>query len=415
MTANVVTIPPGGAGEQRPRSRGTKPAQESVTASQSGQGQPLDLYAPPLWPHAVHGAELLDALTKAVKRYVVMEAGCPEAVALWVIHAHALAATSISPRLSITSPERGCGKTTCLDLIERLVPRPLPTSNVTSAAVFRSIEAAGPTLLIDEADTFIKGNDELRGILNSGYRRSGAYVVRVVGDDHEPRRFSTWAATVIAMIGKLPSTLADRSIGIRLRRRRHDEEITPLSADKTKEQETLARKAARWVKDNLERLRDAEPTMPSGIFNRTADNWRPLLAIADAAGGAWPEIARAAAQTLSRAKVAEGDQSLGVALLADIRDAFIAAEKDRLPSQDVVNALTNPETSQWREVRSGGRPITSPTMAQMLAEFQIRPINMRVMVKIQGKPQERVRKGYLRADFEDLWQRYLPPLAPPPD
>ena len=119
------------------------------------------------------------------------------------------------------------------DLLARLVPRALTTANTTAAAIVRTIEVVQPTLLIDEADMFLIDNDEMRGVLNSGHRRSCAFVLRLVGDDHEPRKFSTWAATAIAMIGRLPDTLEDRSIVVRLRRRRADEAITAFRVDRS--------------------------------------------------------------------------------------------------------------------------------------------------------------------------------------
>ena len=98
-----------------------------------------------------------------------------------------------------------------MDVLTRLLPRVLSVAGITAAAIFRTVELARPTLLIDEADTFLQQNDELRGVLNSGHRRGGN-VVRLLGDGHEPRQFSTFAPVAIAMIGKLPNTLADRSI-----------------------------------------------------------------------------------------------------------------------------------------------------------------------------------------------------------
>ena len=59
--------------------------------------------------------------------------------------------------------------------------------------------------MIDEADSFLRDNEELRGVLNSGHRKGGA-VLRNVGDDHEPRSFSTYSACAIALIGQLPPT-----------------------------------------------------------------------------------------------------------------------------------------------------------------------------------------------------------------
>jgi hypothetical protein len=105
-----------------------------------------------------------------------------------------------------------------LGVIEALVPRPLLSANVTVAAVFRTIEAHWPTLLIDEADTFLRENEELRGVINSGHTRQGS-VIRLVGDDHDPRAFSTYCPTAIAAIGNLPGTIEDREVKITMRRR----------------------------------------------------------------------------------------------------------------------------------------------------------------------------------------------------
>src|SRR5262249_4273963 len=161
-----------------------------------------------------------------------------------------------------------------------LVVRALPTANVTAATIFRGVESFYPTLLIDEADTFINGDaDELRGILNSGHRRSTAIVLRTVGEAHEVKKFSTWCPKAIAAIGMLPDTLHDRSIVIAMQRRSADEKVEGLRFDRlTAEVEPLRRQAARWSRDNHQRLVTAEPDMPAGIDDRAADNWRLLLA-----------------------------------------------------------------------------------------------------------------------------------------
>jgi hypothetical protein len=97
------------------------------------------------------------------------------------------------------------------------------------------------------------------------------------------------------LIGQLPGTLSDRSVTIDLKRRLHSESIEPFRLDRTEHLDVLARQCARWAQDNAEIVRAADPDMPSGIFNRDADNLRPLLAIANIAGGEWPERARKAA------------------------------------------------------------------------------------------------------------------------
>jgi hypothetical protein len=131
------------------------------------------------------------------------------AAALWTVHAHALEAAGASPLLTLTSPEKRCGKTTMLLLLARLVPRALLSSNISPASLFRIVERYSPTLLVDEADSFLRDNEELRGILNSGHTRDAAFVVRTVGDEHEPRRFSTWAPKAVALIGRLQSNVVN--------------------------------------------------------------------------------------------------------------------------------------------------------------------------------------------------------------
>src|SRR6185369_8240693 len=155
----------------------------------------------------------------------------------------------------IESPEKRCGKTTLLSVLSELVHRPVVASNISSPAFFRVIEETRPTLLIDEADTFLQGNDELRGILNSGYTRKTAYVVRVsnqAANDERPgslpgsrlARFSCWCPKVMAAIGRLPDTLADRCIVIRMQRKMASEECERI---KNLEVSRLRRQCARLV------------------------------------------------------------------------------------------------------------------------------------------------------------------------
>jgi Protein of unknown function (DUF3631) len=191
----------------------------------------------------------------------------------------------IFPRLLVTSPEKRCGKSTLLDAVERLVPRALSASNISASALFRVIEAARPTMILDEADTFVRDNEELRGVVNAGHKRNGM-VIRVAGGndkDFEPRQYSVYAPIVLAAIGRLPTTIEDRSVMVRMKRRRPDEKVESLRLDRPNGLDELARKAARWVADHADAIRDADPVVPNSIFNRTADNWRPLLTVADIA------------------------------------------------------------------------------------------------------------------------------------
>ena len=299
-----------------------------------------------LWPEPVDGAELLNELAATFKRHVALPDFADALLALWVVFTYAMDAAFTAPILAITSPQKRCGKTTLLALLSQFVHKPLSASNITAAAFFRSIEKWMPTLLVDEADTFLKDKEELRGVINAGHTRSTAYVIRTVGDDHEPTQFNVWGAKAIAMIGALPDTIADRSINVTMRRRRPDEKIEKLRVDRTGSFNDLARRCARWSSDNMGRLKAADPSMPDSLHDRAADNWRPLLAIADAVGGKWPELARKAAVVLSGSDSAD-DDSAGVMLLTDIQTIFKEDGSLHLASADIVKKLVKIEERPW--------------------------------------------------------------------
>ncbi len=363
----------------------------------TGQGTAVEFETYDPWPHEVDGANLLDDLKRMVRRYVVASAESCVAIALWVVHTYAIALTQVSPILSITSPQKRCGKTTLMSVLRHLVLRALPASSISPAALFRAIEAWSPTLLVDEADTFINGNDALRGVINAGHTRDTAFVIRTVGDDHEPRQFRVFAARALAAIGSLPDTIADRSISIALERRTPHDTADKWRSDRIDEDiGRLRRQAVRWVEDNAVVLGSVDPEVPDSLHDRAADCWRPLLAIADAAGGDWPDCARAAAVALSGG--ADGDDTIAVTLLGDILHVFDVWRADRLASEVMVEALTSLLDRPWPEVNRG-RPLTQNRLAKLLKPFGIS--------SRQGCPPDN-KRGYFREDFEEPWERYLP-------
>jgi hypothetical protein len=369
-----------------------------------GNGRAVEFAEPEPWPEPVEGGALLGELAATFTRFVALPRFADVAAALWTVHAHAHDAAGASPLLALTSPAKRCGKTTMLSLLARLVPRALLSSNISPASLFRIVERYSPTLLIDEADSFMRDNEELRGILNSGHTRDAAYVVRTVGDDHEPRRFFTWAAKALALIGRLPDTLADRSIVIPMRRRAPGEQVERLRLDRPGAFEDLRRRAARWAADHLDELRAADPEVPGEIGDRAADNWRPLLAIADLGGGEWPEQARQAALALSGAGV-DAPDSLSSQLLADIRDVFRQRAAERMFTEELLHELRAREDRPWGEWR-GSNPMSAIQLAHQLKPFDIRPRLFREGAKSA--------RGYLAADLADAFARYLPadPLHP---
>lgn len=376
-----------------------KVAQHRVpkTRTDNGAGMVFELDDPEPWPESVNGAELLDEIEHAFSRYVVLAPHAVEAQALWTLHAHTHDSAHISPILTVSSPVLGCGKTTDIYILAKLTPRPLEASNITTASLFRAIERWRPTFLIDEADSFLRDDDQLRGILNSGHNRAMAYVIRTVGEDHEPKRFTTWCPKAIALIGNLPATLASRSIHIEMRRLKAGETVEPCRPDRLAHLEPLARKAWRWGRDHLEDLRVAEPDMPPTLRGRSADNWRHLLAIADVAGGRWPQRARLAAESLENANDGE---ATGVVLLNDMAALFERRGAGRLSSEDVVEALSAMEDRPWPEYK-GGRPLSKRQLANLLKGFGVEP---RVIRMESGSTP----RGYVRDDFNDAFARYLP-------
>jgi putative DNA primase/helicase len=339
----------------------------------------------------VDGAALLNNLRHVFRRYVVLPKGADIALPLWVLHAWTMDAGDVSPLMLLVSPTKRCGKTSVLILLYFLTPRSELSSNITAPALFHYIEEVRPTLLIDEADSFAKDNEELRGILNSGHTKAAAHVIRNV--DHKARRFSTWAPKAIATIGTLADTLEDRAVVVRLQRKPPGAKER-LGRRDNADFAALRSQAARWAVDNFDKLADPDPKMPD-LNDRAADNWRPLLAIADLAGGTWPEEARRAACLLSGE---EHDGAIDVKLLRDIRSAF--GEDDVIRSSDLVAKLTADPERPWAEWKQG-RPLTQKQLAGLLAPFHI----ISLTVHPPGLPDG---KGYRRIDFEEAWTAYCP-------
>jgi hypothetical protein len=366
------------------------------------QGRAVTFFEPDPWPDPVDGAQLLNMIAGAVRRHVVMNYHGCHIVALWAVHSYVTKHFTNSPKLFIHSAVKGCGKTTLLDVLSRLVARPMLSSSITTAAVFRIIAMYQPTLLIDELDAFLRDNNELRGVLNSSHRYDGV-VHRVVGENLEPREFKVYTAVALASIGALPSTLIDRAITVDLKRRRAKEKVESFRINKTKHLDDITRRIVRWVDDNGARLTGAEPDMPAAIINREADNWLVLLAIADLIGGRWPKRARAAALQAHADIVKDEGDSLLELLLRHIRDVFdeMGDECDRIWSEPLAYKLAAIVPSPWAEYGKGGSPITTNKLAWLLKKLKmgIAPEDVRIG--------DTNRKGYHRHQFEEAWQRFL--------
>jgi hypothetical protein len=368
------------------------------------------------------GAELLDDLVNTLTRFVIFaDKHSAAAVALWIAATHALPWFDCAPRLVITSPEKRCGKTRLLDIIEGTCNHPLATSDATVAAIFRSIPPidentgdsiaveATPTLIIDEADA-IFGNskvaeqhEDLRKLLNAGHQR-GRPALRCVGPHQTPTQFPTFAMAVLAGIGSMPDTITDRAANIAMRRRAHGERVAQFRRRRdTGTLKEIRYRLNRWVwsgadhdlsktdtRNNNVRFA-AERSMP--VEDRAADTWEPLVAIADAAGGHWPGTARAACKALvAAADAADETDSLNTKLLADIKQIFADTRVPFLASKELVVRLRGIEESPWVEF-----DYNPSKLAYRLKEFG---------VKSRRDPAGAVR-GYSLESLTDAFSRYL--------
>lgn len=369
------------------------------------QGRTVALPDVKPWPEPVDGADVLDKVAGTIRRYVALPLEAADTVALWIGCCHAFRAFVHSPRLNPFSPEKGCGKTTLLDVIASLTPRPVRTESITAAVLFRLVDSQAPTLLLDECDTYLRDNEELRGLLNAGHKR-GATALRCEGDKNEVRAFSAFVPAVLAGIGQLPGTLHDRSIKVQLVRAKPGEVSARFDSRHTEAETELCRKLARWSADNFAQLEAANPHLPDGAVNRLADNWRPLFAVAEIAGGDWPKRAKEAFEKLTSKEDADA-QGIGMMLLADIREVFTEKRVQRLCSKELVESLCTMTDRPWPEVRKHGKEITAPWLAQRLKTFGIAPKTLRIG---DGRA-----KGYELADFQEAFDRFLPPVSPVPN
>ncbi|WP_137820941.1 DUF3631 domain-containing protein [Pseudomonas sp. D(2018)] len=372
---------------------------ERLTSTSTADAVDSDeLFAPvTIHPDPVDGANLLGEVAATLQRHVIADAPTIHAASLWAAFTWFIDVVDVAPIANITAPEKRCGKTVMLGALARLVCRPLAVSNIAPAALFRALELWTPTLLIDEVDAFLSEHEEARGILNAGFTRDSAFVIRCVGDDHMPTRFNVWGAKALCGIGKIADTLADRSIPLRLRRKLPGERTVKMRHADAEHFAALVGKLARFAIDNRDAVRQARPAEIEGLNDRANDAWEPLLAIASVAGGEWPRLARQAAVTLHGLE--EEAPSIGAELLASIRDAFDNRRAERLSTADLLEALAEDEEAPWA-AWNRGKPMTPHQLAKRLSEFGIKPTTQRIGYK-------KAAKGYKREQFEEAFRRYL--------
>lgn len=349
-------------------------------------------------------AHLLDEVRDFVRRYVVVTDAQAIVLALWIAHTHAIDAAETTPYLTVTSAEKRSGKTRLLEVLELLVRAAVRASNLSDAVLFRILSVSTRTLLLDETDAVFapKSNrEELRGLLNAGYRR-GSPAYRMVGEGAKMRAepFECFGPKVLAGIGELPDTIADRSFPIRLKRKAAQEDVERFRRREAAEAAESIRAALKaWGTEDADQLDAIRPHLPDELDDRGQDAAEPLLAIAEVAGGEWPEQARRALVALRSEQAGADDETIGVRLLVDVAAAFERTEADRLSTERLLELLMEDDEAPWTEWH--GRPLTARGLARLMRPFSIRSGTVRLADGATPK-------GYKRESFVDAWTRYLP-------
>ncbi len=339
---------------------------------------------------------LLNNIEKFISDRTVLPDGASDAITLWCLATYGINLFNIFPKLTIVSPEKRCGKSTVLDLVEAFSHNALFTSNISPAGVFRLINECQPTLIIDEADTFIAGgSSDMTGIINSGHTKNRAFVYRCVGDTHKATQFSTWTPMALAGIGTLPSTIMDRSIVIPLRRKTSGENVLRIPFNLLASAESVRGDLLKWTIDNQSNILKNTIEPPNLGNDRAVDNWLSLFTIANQVGPEWLDKCEAAYRLLNDY---EDEPLLSTLLLGDIRDIFSKHNTDKISSADLVAKLIEFKDKPWCEIR-GGRAMSQNGLAITLKIYDIKPNVMRC----NGG----TIRGYELDQFTDAFNRYL--------
>jgi putative DNA primase/helicase len=358
---------------------------------QPGEKEPRQL--PP--PEDLAG--VLDEVEAAFRRYTFMPEVAYVVLPLWAAHTHAFDRFPTTPRLHLTSPEKQCGKTRVLEVLGPLCRETIQTSSITPAVLFRAIDKWAPTLLVDEVDNVFGGRDkservtEILAVLNTGYRK-GASALRTTGENHEPRKFATFAPVALAGIRDLPDTVADRAVRVALQRAKPGE-VEPFEIGH--DDEILRELGLRLASSVANVETPTERAWREGLGDREADCWAPLFSIAAAAGGEWAERAHSAARELHERRAETPIEDTGTLLLRDVVAIFAATDDDAMTPEVLRERLINLEESPWRDYSLAARGFTTRRMALLLTPYGVES------VKSNGV------RGYRRASVEAAGERFV--------
>ncbi|WP_348265274.1 DUF3631 domain-containing protein [Telmatobacter sp. DSM 110680] len=361
----------------------------------------------PVEPSKLDAGTDLDAIGKTesfIRRFCILPGAAYLPLALWTAATHVPDAFGAFPYITLTSPVKRCGKTRVLEILELLCAKPQRITSASPASIFRLMKDS-PTLLLDEVEALRSSKPSesaqaILAILNAGHRQ-GATVTRCVPPDWSVEHFPVYGPKAFAAIGRLPDTLADRCICIPMQRKAASQRVARLLFARTPaEAEPLRNTIAAWAEAQRDTVREFYECMSDLGFleDREADLWMPLFAVCTvAAPDRVDELERCARSLCGAKAIDDADDSYALKLLADVRRVWPDGRSHMLTAA-LLDALKRIPDSPWGE---SSQELTPRGLAATLRPFGPAPRQVRVDGGATGK-------GYLRAEFEGTFSRYLP-------
>jgi hypothetical protein len=341
--------------------------------------------------------ELCRLLLETLARYIDMPTevapGSFMTLACWVVLTYVAPVFDAVPYLLLNGPA-GSGKSRLIDLLAEVVFRPLVTSNLSHAALFRSLDIYGGTALLDEAERLRESNapdvQELLSSLLSGYRKGGT-ALRCEGDRNgafQLRHFSVFGPKAFACINEVPHTLASRCIPVQMQR-------SPAGSEKHRRRFASEKARFQAIRDALHCAAlsfGAEwLTLPvrndicPEVCGRNYELWQPIFAVAawfedHGVTGMLPELRQHAARCISGSKesgISPEDEAILQAVAATVRTGrlktageVLAAVQSQEPAlfrhwsaRRIANRLRN---YGLKSRPSQGRQIFDPSLSDLL-------------------------------------------------
>lgn len=351
---------------------------------------------------------LVEKVCIFLRYFIVLPPDLLLVVAAWVMAAWLMDIWDRFPHLAIRSPAKRCGKSRLLDLLELIVPNPRSTCNITLAALYRVSESERATILYDEAPLgqgaggFANG---MLGLFNAGISRNAKVVRAGSGKGTDFREYSIYSPKVIALLGELDGVLADRCLPIDMERKTNTDFVRRYCSQVVEPiGQALHHEIEQWAASNAEQVAEVyRNIVPLSISNdRMAELLMPLQAVLQVAAPELLDILESYAIGLDKQE--EDTMPPDIRLLAACREILIQNQTVMatgfVSTKWLLDALLQRDWEPWCQWR--GREMTAHALCNLLQPFRIRP----------DRDRKQTMRGFFVQDFQDAWDRYLPPLPP---